>query len=208
MVVGLDEAGRGPLAGAVVACALHLLKEPPFSLKDSKSLSASAREERFNWLACGAIFAVGIASSREIDQSNILEATFLAFNRAINRLLVKSPKLRGANFIVDGNHFRSGLKLNYTCRVKADVSVEEVACASVVAKVVRDYLMETADFLYPQWNFSRHKGYPTPEHFSLLRKQVLSPFHRRSFAPCSSALTASVKGAKPRGGVNGISNRF
>ncbi len=180
----MDEAGRGPLAGVVVACALHLRKNPPFGLRDSKSLSSAQREEVFTWLGSGAVFGVGLADNREIDKFNILEATFLAFNRAIKKLLAKSPKLKKATFIVDGNHFRSDLRLKYICRPKADCQVKEVACASIIAKVVRDYLMNSVDFLYPQWNFSKHKGYPTPEHFSLIKKLVLTPFHRRSFSPC------------------------
>lgn len=192
MIVGLDEAGRGPLAGVVVACALWLKKNPPFPIKDSKSLSADRREEIFSWLRAGAVFGVGLANNKEIDKINILEATFLAFNRAINKLLEKAPKLKKANFIIDGNHFRSGLKLNYICKPRADSQVQEVACASIVAKVVRDYLMSSLDFLYPQWNFSQHKGYPTSEHFSLIKKYALTPFHRRSFAPCKKGCLSQV----------------
>ena len=187
MIVGVDEAGRGPLAGVVTACALHLKKDPPFAVKDSKKLSASAREEIFSWLSEKAVFGVGIASNQEIDKINILEATLLAFNRAIEKLLEKSPKLRKARFIVDGNHFRSDLKLNYICQPKADTCVKEVSCASIVAKVVRDYLMKSVDFLYPEWNFSQHKGYPTAEHFSLIKKYTLTPFHRCSFSPCKKS---------------------
>lgn len=188
MVVGVDEAGRGPLAGAVVACALYLKKDPPFAVKDSKKLSASAREEIFSWLTKEAVFGVGTASNQEIDKINILEATLLAFNRAIEKLLEKSSKLKKAKFIVDGNHFRSELKLNYICQPKADTFIKEVSCASIVAKVVRDYLMNSVDFLYPQWNFSQHKGYPTAEHFSLIKKYALTPFHRCSFSPCKNGL--------------------
>jgi ribonuclease HII len=185
MVVGIDEAGRGPLAGVVVACALHLReKEPPFAVKDSKALGAEARERVFSWLIAHADFSVGIASVTEIDKFNILEATFLAFNRAIEKLLKKFPRLWQADFIIDGNMFRTDLNLNYTCVEKADENIREVACASVIAKVTRDHLMSHLDFLYPQWNFSKHKGYPTAEHFSLLKKHALTPFHRRSFTPC------------------------
>jgi len=184
MVVGLDEAGRGPLAGVVVACALHLTKKVPFKVRDSKKLSASKREEICSWLLSEADFGVGIASNQEIDKVNILEATFLAFNRAVKELVNKSPKLKKAKFIVDGNHFRSNLKINYICQPRADVLVKEVSCASIVAKVVRDHLMRSVDFLYPQWNFTKHKGYPTPEHFALIKREVLTPFHRRSFSPC------------------------
>lgn len=184
MVVGVDEAGRGPLAGVVTACALHLVKKPPFNVKDSKALSSLQREKIFGWLAKEAHFCVGIADAAEIDKLNILRATFLAFERAINGLLNKSGRLKDAKFIIDGNLFRTKLKLDYVCIDKADQKIKEVSCASIVAKVVRDHLMQTAHFLYPEWNFAKHKGYPTQEHFSLIRKNKLTPLHRRSFSPC------------------------
>jgi len=184
MIVGIDEAGRGPLAGMVVACALHLKKNPPFDIRDSKSLSAPSREEIFAWLTHSAEFAVDIASAQEIDTHNILEATLLAFNRAAGRLLTKAPQLKQAHFIIDGLHFRNDLQLHASCLVEADKKVKEVGCASIVAKVVRDYFMSSIDFLCPQWRFAKHKGYPTKEHVLLIQKHALSPFHRRSFAPC------------------------
>jgi len=184
MIVGVDEAGRGPLAGVVTACALHLVKEPPFAVKDSKALSPVQREKIFDWLVKEAQFCVGISDIAEIDELNILGATFLAFERAIKGLLRKSKHLKGAKFIIDGNLFRTKLKLNYVCIDKADKKIKEVSCASIVAKVTRDHLMQTAHFLYPEWNFAKHKGYPTAEHFSLIRKNKLTPLHRRSFSPC------------------------
>ena len=117
-----------------------------------------------------------------------MEATLLAFNRAIKGLIDKSPKLAGATFIVDGNIFRTDLDLKFKCIKGADKKIKEVACASVVAKVARDHLMNSVDFLCPEWSFSKHKGYPTPQHFSLIKKHALSPFHRRSFSPCSESL--------------------
>lgn len=191
MIVGIDEAGRGPLAGAVVACALHLKNNPPFAVKDSKALTPCLREEIFAWLSDNSVFAVDIATPEEIDKLNILGATFLAFNRVIKRLVKKSPELEKATFIIDGNMFRTDLKVNYKCMVKADQNVREVSCASIIAKVSRDHLMRFVGFLYPQWNFSRHKGYPTSEHFSLLNKYPLTPFHRRSFSPCKEGLEKS-----------------
>ncbi len=184
MVVGIDEAGRGPLAGAVVACALHLTKKPAFRARDSKELSPAAREGIFSWLVDNAIFAVDIADAEEIDKFNILGATFLAFNRAIKSIIKKAPFLKKALFIVDGSLFRTSLSLKYACIEKADKKIQEVSCASVVAKVTRDHLMNSLNFLYPQWNFDKHKGYPTKEHFSLLKKHALTPFHRKSFEPC------------------------
>ncbi len=187
MIVGVDEAGRGPLAGVVTACALYLNKKLPFKVGDSKKISKNKREEIFNWLSGNTIFSVAIARVEEIDRHNILEATFLAFDRAIKGVIKKLPKLAKAKFIVDGNIFRTKLDLNYECIKKADESVKEVSCASIVAKVSRDHLMQTADFLYPQWGFCKNKGYPTGEHFVLLDKYPLTPFHRRSFSPCSNA---------------------
>ncbi len=184
MIVGIDEAGRGPLAGAVVACALHLKDDPPFIVRDSKLLSAQKRESIFSWLSSNADFAIAVATAKEIDDLNILKATLVAFNRAVENLLKKNSYLREAEFIVDGTHFKNELKLNVRCLPGADRSVREVSCASIMAKVFRDYLMRSADFLCPQWNFSKHKGYPTKEHFSLIESHNLSPFHRRSFSPC------------------------
>ena len=195
MIVGVDEAGRGPLAGPVLSCALHLKKKPPFAVKDSKAMSASAREKVFCWLVDNSFFHLGIAQHHEIDRLNILEATFLSFNRAIKGLLCKCPKLRNkAKFIIDGNCFKTDLKLNYTCIKGADKSIPEVSCAAVVAKVSRDHLMAVADFLYPEWNFSQNKGYPTKEHMDNVKKLSLSPIHRRSFYPCNGkGLRGKVK---------------
>lgn len=185
MIVGIDEAGRGPLAGCVVACALSLDKQPPFTPQDSKKLSSSAREKMYDWLQYNSLFSVAIATNQEIDKVNILEATFLAFSRAIEGLIQKAPNLKKANFIIDGNLFRTNLPIKYTCVEKADTKIKEVMCASIVAKVVRDHLMQVADFLYPEWEFNKHKGYPTSKHFSLIEKYPLTPLHRRSFWPCS-----------------------
>lgn len=181
MIVGVDEAGRGPLAGVVTACALYLTKEPPENVRDSKELTPFARQNIFGWLAQNSSFAVGIASPEEIDRINILEATLLAFNRAIVKLLNKAPHLKKASFIIDGNIFRTELDIKYKCIEKADKTVKQVSCASIVAKVTRDYLMMNAHFLYPEWNFKKHKGYPTKEHYTLLEKHSLSPLHRRTF---------------------------
>ncbi|MDD4954761.1 MAG: ribonuclease HII [Candidatus Omnitrophica bacterium] len=187
MIVGVDEAGRGPLAGVVTACALYLKKEPPENARDSKELTPFARQEIFGWLTGNASFAVGVASPAEIDEINILEATMLAANRAIIKLLKKEPRLKKASFIIDGNIFRTKLDIKYKCIEKADKTVKQVSCASIVAKVTRDYLMMNAHFLYPEWNFKVHKGYPTKEHFELITKQALSPLHRKTFYPCTDA---------------------
>lgn len=185
MIVGVDEAGRGPLAGVVAACALHLIKNPPFIPKDSKVLSAANRQQMFSWLFKNSVFSVGVASINEIEEHNILNATFLAFERAICQILNKAPYLNNARFIIDGNIFRTSLRINYTCIEKADSKIREVSCASIMAKVSRDYMMELADFVYPNWNFKKHKGYPTKEHYSLIKKYGISPLHRKSFLKIS-----------------------
>ncbi|UCG35040.1 MAG: ribonuclease HII [Candidatus Omnitrophota bacterium] len=184
MIVGVDEAGRGPLAGSVVACALHLKNPALFVAKDSKALSERARQHIYEKLTEHSIYAVDIATAQEIDKFNILEATFLACNRAIENLFKKAPQLKKAKFIIDGTLFRTEHRIKYECVPKADKKIKEVACASVMAKVVRDYLMGVADSLYPEWSFSQHKGYPTKKHFSLIKKHSLTPLHRLSFSPC------------------------
>ncbi|MCM8819828.1 MAG: ribonuclease HII [Candidatus Omnitrophica bacterium] len=184
MIVGVDEAGRGPLAGAVVGVALYLKNKPFFLVKDSKKLSSTKRQEIFCWLLENSLFFIGIATVQEIDELNILGATFLAFERAIVGLLRKEPILNNAEFIIDGPLFKTNLNLKYTCIEKADEKICEVACASIVAKVTRDYLMHVGDFLFSEWNFSKHKGYPTPEHIYLIKKYSLSPIHRKTFKPC------------------------
>jgi ribonuclease HII len=181
MIVGVDEVGRGPLAGSVVVCALAFKNKFPYPVRDSKSLSASRREFIFSWLVKNCYYAVSFADRKEIEHLNILGATFLAAERAITDLIKKYPNCYNAHFIIDGNKFKTSLNIKYTCIKKADKKIAEVACASIIAKVSRDYLMKIADFIYPQWNFSQHKGYPTQEHYRLIDKHRLSPFHRRSF---------------------------
>jgi ribonuclease HII len=188
MIVGLDEAGRGPLAGPVAACALYLVKEPPFKPRDSKELSSGQREEYSHWLRDNSLFGMGFADHAEIDRINILEATFLAFERALKELLNKEPSLEDALFIVDGNHFHTDRNIKYKCVVKADKTVKEVSCASIMAKVARDALMCDMDKEYPAWQFARHKGYPTELHRALIVEHGLCPQHRRSFGPCKKSL--------------------
>lgn len=182
MIVGVDEAGRGPLAGPVVGCALYL-QDDAFckELKDSKKLTPAKREELFHWLMRSSIFSIGCVSHRDIDKYNILEATMICFNRAIQGLLDKAAFLKDATFIIDGNMFRTKLDIKYRCIVGADSKFREVSAASIVAKVIRDYLMHVADFLYPRWKFSQHKGYPTKQHRELIKQKGWCDFHRISF---------------------------
>ena len=181
MIVGIDEAGRGPLAGNVVACALFLPQPPPFIPKDSKKLSASQREKMFDWLESNAVYGLGEASAQEIDAVNILNATFLAFERAIDALLVKEPQLKTARFIIDGNRFKTKKNIDFQCVIKADATVKEVSCASVMAKVTRDRQMVDLHAQYPQYNFLQHKGYPTKEHYAVIKQYGPCCEHRKSF---------------------------
>jgi len=181
MIVGIDEAGRGPLVGNVVACACFLPNQPPFIPKDSKKLSPLQREKMFIWLEGNAVYGVGEASAQEIDAINILNATFLAFERAIDALLTKEPKLKAARFIIDGNRFKTKKDIDFQCVIKADATVPEVSCASIMAKVTRDRQMIALHERYPQYNFLKHKGYPTQEHYAAIKTHGVIPLHRMSF---------------------------
>ncbi len=192
MIVGVDEAGRGPLAGCVVACALYAKRKIDLPLKDSKSLSLRQREYFFERFKDKVSFSIGLATHEEIDRYNILQATFLAFERAITFLIKNNSRLKSSTFIIDGNHFHTDLPIKYRCVVKADESVREVALASIVAKLFRDYLMRVAHFCFPEWNFKKHKGYPTPQHLEYIRKYDISALHRKSFIPCELRKRGSI----------------
>ena len=182
---GVDEAGRSPLAGPVfAACAvLRPGAELPY-LNDSKKLTEARREELFRLLTQGgaAWFGVGSASPEEIDRVNILQATFLAMNRAYEALLRSGlpEEVRPRLALVDGNR-DPGLPLPTRTVVKGDGKSAAIAAASVLAKVSRDHYMEELDREYPQYRFAKHKGYPTKLHYDLLREYGPSPVHRRSF---------------------------
>lgn len=193
MIVGIDEAGRGPLAGPVVACALACKKRFPFPLKDSKKLSASKREEIFSWILDNCYQKVAYASKKEVEKLNIAKATYLAAERAIIKLIDSFPFFKKAFYVMDGITFKTRLNVRYTCLKKADEKIVEVACASIVAKVTRDYMMQLADFIYPEWDFGRHKGYPTRKHFRLIAEHSISPFHRRNFIGSSKRKAIEAK---------------
>lgn len=184
-VCGLDEAGRGPLAGPVfAACAVLKPGETIPGLDDSKKLGESRREALFAELTGGrAWFGIGSASPEEIDRVNILRATFLAMGRAYRMMLAGEgvpeeflPRLA----LVDGNR-DPGLPLPTRTVVKGDSRSAAIAAASVLAKVSRDRLMLELDREYPQYQLAKHKGYPTRLHYEMLAKYGPSPIHRRSF---------------------------
>jgi ribonuclease HII len=187
LVAGVDEAGRGPLAGPVVAAAVILPSDlAGAGFDDSKKLSAARREQLFAFLTSHAevLWATGEASVEEIDRLNILRATHLAMVRAIAAL----PREPG-HALVDGRPVR-GLPVPHTAVVGGDGLSVSIAAASIMAKVTRDRLMMELDADYPQYGFARHKGYGVPGHLEALRRHGPSPAHRRSFAPVAQAQRA------------------
>jgi ribonuclease HII len=177
-ICGVDEAGRGPLAGPVCAAAVILPEDLEIKgLNDSKKLTEKKREELFPVICEKAVaFNIAYASVEEIEEHNILGATFIAMNRAIEGLSVK------ADFtLVDGNRVPKDCNIPVKTVVKGDSLSMSIAAASVLAKVSRDRLMLELDSKYPQYNFKKHKGYGTAEHMELIRKHGISECHRPSF---------------------------
>jgi ribonuclease HII len=179
LVAGVDEAGRGPLAGPVTAAAVILDPAHPVAgIADSKQLSPGRREELEPLIKQAAIaWAVASAGVDEIDALNILQASLLAMKRAVEALAAP-PEL----VLVDGNRCPS-LACVAEAVVGGDASVPVIGAASILAKVSRDREMERLDALYPAYGFARHKGYPTREHLAVLREQGPCEIHRHSFGP-------------------------
>ena len=183
-VAGIDEAGRGPLAGPVVAAAVILPEGFRIEgLDDSKKLPASRRERLFAALTSDSRVrhATGLAEAVEIDELNILRATHLAMRRALEAL-----PTRAAHALVDGLPVR-GLPVPHTAIVGGDGLSVSIAAASIIAKVTRDRLMTEFDARYPEYGFARHKGYGVREHLEALRRHGPSPIHRHTFAPVARA---------------------
>jgi ribonuclease HII len=183
LVIGVDEAGRGPLAGPVVAGAVTL-KTTHFRnrIDDSKKLSALQRERAFEELMNKSVFGIGIIDERTIDRFNILEATRLAMEEAVRVLIDKLKHRRKKNMhvLVDGN-VRLNIDLPFTNIIKGDSKSKSIASASILAKVTRDRLMSLYDRVYPQYGFLQHKGYPTKMHKDALKRFGPSIIHRKSF---------------------------
>lgn len=186
LVAGVDEAGRGPLAGPVVAAAVILDDENPIEgLADSKQLTERARERLFDEIRAKALCcSIAEASVDEIDTLNILQATLLAMRRAVEGL-----RLRPAKVLVDGNRLPV-LKVPAEAIVQGDARVQAISAASILAKVHRDRLCLALHEAHPQYGFAAHKGYATPEHLEALREHGPCRHHRRSFAPVREALEA------------------
>ncbi len=182
IICGVDEAGRGPLAGPVYAAAVVLGGVRMRGLTDSKLLSPQIRERlRARIEGRAAAWAVASASVEEIDTLNILQATLLAMRRAVEQLA-----LAPAEVLIDGTHCPP-LACPARAVVRGDALVAEISAASILAKTARDRHMVELDRLYPQYGFAQHKGYSTPEHMAALRRHGPTPVHRRSFAPVRMA---------------------
>lgn len=184
LICGVDEAGRGPLAGPVVAAAVILdPRQPIDGLNDSKKLTAARREMLAVEIREKALaWAVAEASVQEIDRINILQASLLAMQRAVSGLSLMPEKA-----LVDGNKCPV-LACPVEAIVGGDGKLAAIAAASILAKTVRDAQMQELHVLYPQYGFDRHKGYPTALHLAALREHGISPVHRRSYGPVAQLI--------------------
>ena len=184
-IAGVDEAGRGPLVGTVVAAAVILDPNNPIAgLNDSKKLSEKKREKLFIEIQEKALaWAIAEASPAEIDELNILQASLLAMRRAVEALQVQPDQV-----LVDGNKIPQGLSMPCEEMVGADALHPEISAASILAKVTRDRQMLELDQKFPQFGFAKHKGYPTKAHFEAIALHGVTTEHRRSFGPVRKAL--------------------
>ena len=181
---GVDEAGRGPLAGPVVAAAVILPETfETDSLNDSKQLSSKNRDLIFDKIVNSAVFGVGFASVYEIDKHNVLQATFLAMRRAIDKL-----KIMPSNVFIDGNIIPPNFPYRAKAIVGGDRKLASIAAASVVAKVTRDSYMIKKAKIYPEYGWEKNFGYGVKKHFEALKQFGVTPEHRRSFAPIHNML--------------------
>lgn len=188
LICGVDEAGRGPLAGPVyAACVVLNPQSKILGLADSKQLSAARREQLASEIkSCALAWAIASASVEEIDRLNILQASLLAMKRAVENL-----SLEPAEVLVDGLHCPR-LKFPARAIVKGDSKIPEIMAASILAKTARDAEMLALHLRFPQYGFDRHKGYPTSRHIAALQVHGVCAIHRRSFAPVKALVKASA----------------
>lgn len=184
LICGVDEAGRGPLAGAVYAAAVILPENYDLpGLNDSKKLSAKRRDVLFDAIkSCAIAWSVAQASIEEIDELNILHASMLAMQRAVAGLSVVPTEA-----LIDGNRVPKGLTVAGRAIVGGDALEACISAASILAKVSRDHDIETLEVLYPGYGFAQHKGYPTAQHLEALKRLGPCPVHRKSFGPVIKA---------------------
>ncbi|MDC1302732.1 ribonuclease HII [Pelagibacterales bacterium] len=182
-IIGVDEVGRGPLAGPVISAAIILNKEKiPEGINDSKKLSKKKREVINEELISQHSFAIGIASVEEIDKINILQASLLAMKRAVLNLNIKPQTI-----LVDGNKLPD-LEYNMYPIIKGDSKSISIAAASIIAKVYRDKLMQDLSLQYPGYYWEKNSGYGTKQHLLALNSLGVTPIHRKSFAPIYNML--------------------
>jgi len=189
-ILGVDEAGRGPLAGPVVAAAVCLhrfdFKNP---INDSKKMSAKAREAAFDEIFEKGYVGIGMMSEKTIDIVNILNASHMAMDLAVKELLHQMPQeitvadafRQQTILLIDGNMFRTKLPYQYQTIIGGDGQSLSIACASIIAKVYRDRILDVYDKILPQYGFAKHKGYPTKDHRLAVQKHGASIIHRRTF---------------------------
>lgn len=184
--IGVDEAGRGPLLGCVVACCVYINKIDSEIFKfinDSKKLSETKRNFIYEKLkdSDDIFYGIGIADEKEIDEVNILNATFLAMNRALKDIISKKQSLKSKTVLVDGNKLIKGYNGTQEYLVKGDSKNLSIALASIIAKVTRDKMMYEYDKIYPDYGISNHKGYGTKKHYEAIEKYGILPIHRKTF---------------------------
>lgn len=175
---GCDEAGRGCLAGPVVAGAVILKPNADYpELDDSKKLTEKKRYELREMIMKEALaYGIGIVTAAEIDEINILNASFLAMHRAIDQLKIKPEFL-----LIDGNRFKKYHDIKHLCVVGGDATYQSIAAASILAKTTRDRMMEEYDIQFPMYHWKKNKGYPTPEHKQAIAEFGITELHRKSF---------------------------
>lgn len=189
LVCGIDEAGRGAFAGPVTVSAVILPKNyyNP-EIKDSKKLSDSKKNKLFDEIKEVALdYIIFDVNNNEIDDLNVLQATFLGMNRSIEKLVIK-PKI----YLIDGNKFITKKQITYKCIIGGDDIYQSIAAASILSKVHRDNMMKKIDNELPEFNWKKNKGYGTKEHIEKIKKFGLSKYHRRSFKIKNKQLTLNV----------------
>jgi len=198
-IVGIDEAGRGPLAGPVVAAAVLLsldrkLPRNCFKLNDSKKLTAEEREELYHVVCDNSIArGIGIVSAQEIDELNILQATMKAMTLAMRQLEQSFTGKKAEVLLIDGNYFRTELSYPFRTIIDGDAISPSIAAASILAKVTRDEIMRNMHESYPQYNFKQNKGYATLEHRDAIHAHGLCFEHRKSFKLKAEDLTIEME---------------
>lgn len=199
LAAGVDEVGRGPLAGPVVAAAVILFR-PHFisKINDSKKIASSKRKKIFLEIAKHGIIGIGVANEKIIDEINIYEASRLAMKRAVLQLS-RTPEL----LLIDGN-MKIDLPIVQKSIIRGDQKSASIAAASIIAKVYRDAWMEKLHDLYPDYLFCKHKGYPTKEHIKRLGNAGISPVHRKSFGPVKTLLEKSKTHFNGTGSAKGF----